>query len=252
MEDELCLGVCQGYMGLKYHMEDALIENDLDTELATSNPSVAIFARKYYSDIQKLDHVKKYDFCFIGSIKSAPSAREWVVIFAKENFTEKSIFINTDNDPDWISLGSFDYSHLQIGFAPKMTNDTQSRNAQYRIIPENRFYFETMRKSLYVLCPAGDSAWSFRFYETLMCKSVPIVFTWHNTYRTKEESKLQYVYVNLNHTEVARKNEYHISARTPENKYELLSTVRPRKKIQYDECILRNTKIFRTFHMYNN
>ena len=109
-----------------------------------------------------------------------------------------------------------------------------------------------MRKSLYVLCPAGDSAWSFRFYETLMCKSVPIVFTWHNTYRTKEESKLQYVYVNLNHTEVARKNEYHISARTPENKYELLSTVRPRKKIQYDECILRNTKIFRTFHMYNN
>ena len=255
MEDGLFLGRCQGYMGLKYHMEDALIENDLDTEITTSNPQVAIFSRKYYSDIQKLDDVKKYDFCFIGSISSSQANRQWVITFAKENFTEKSIFINTDNDPEWKSLGSFDYSHLKLGFVPKSQKDTQSRAAQYRVICENRFYFETMRKSLYVLCPAGDSAWSFRFYETLMCKSIPVVFSWHNTYRTKEESKLQYIYVNLNHTEVARKNEYHILPRkSSENlteKYKLISTVLPRTIPQYNECVSHNTKVFKTFHMYN-
>jgi hypothetical protein len=255
MEDGLFLGKCQGYMGLKYHMEDALIENDLDTEIATSNPHIAIFARKYYSDLQKLDDTKKYDFCFIGSIQSAPEVRKWVITFAKENFTEKSIFINTDNDPDWKLLGSFDYSHLALGFSPKATNDTQSRDAQYRIISENRFYFETMRKSLYVLCPAGDSAWSFRFYETLMCKSIPIVITWHNTYRTKEESNLKYIYVNLNHTEAARNNEYHILPRkSSENltdKYKLISTVLPRTIPNYNDCVSHNTKVFKTFHMYN-
>jgi hypothetical protein len=255
MEDGLFLGKGQGYMGLKYHMEDALIENDLDTEIATSNPHIAIFARKYYSDLQKLDDTKKYDFCFIGSIQSAPKVREWVITFAKENFTEKSIFINTDNDPDWKLLGSFDYSHLALGFSPKATNDTQSRDAQYRIISENRFYFETMRKSLYVLCPAGDSAWSFRFYETLMCKSIPVVITWHNTYRTKEESNLQYIYVNLNHTEAARKNEYHVLPRTSSenltDKYKLISTVLPRTIPNYNDCVSHNTKVFKTFHMYN-
>ena len=252
MEDGLFLGKCQGYMGLKYHMEDALIEAVLDTEYATPNPPTAIFSHKYYNDIQKLDKTKKYDFCFIGSIKSAPIVREWILIFVKENFTENSIFINTDNVADWKSLGSFDYSHSRVGFSPKSQTDTQSRSTQYRIVDENMFYFETMCQSLYTLCPGGDSTWSFRFYETLMCKSMPIVNTWHNTYRTKEESKIKYMYVNLNDKEPARKNEYHISTRTPENKYELLSTLRPRRKIKYDECILHNTKIFRTFHMYNN
>lgn len=256
MEDGLFLGRCQGYMGLKYHMEDALTENDLDTEIATNNPPVAIFARKYYNDIQKLDHVKKYDFCFIGSVGSSPKNREWAIVFAKGNFTDNSIFINTDDDINWKSLGPFDYSHLKRGYSPKSQEDTQSRSTQYRVIDENQFYFETMCQSLYVLCPAGDSEWSFRFYEALMCKSIPIVISWHNTYRTKEESKLQYMYVNLNYAEVARNNEYYIlTTKSSENltdKYKLISTVKPSKTIQYDECILNNTKIFRTFHMYNN
>ena len=55
-------------------------------------------------------------------------------------------------------------------------------------LEDNLYYFETMCKSKYCLCPAGDAPWSFRFYEVLMCKSIPIVASWHHTYRTKEES----------------------------------------------------------------
>jgi hypothetical protein len=47
----------------------------------------------------------------------------------------------------------------------------------------------------FVLCPAGDAPWSFRFYEVLMCKSIPIVESWHHTYRTREEADFNYKYV---------------------------------------------------------
>ena len=38
-------------------------------------------------------------------------------------------------------------------------------------VDNNKFYFETMTQSKFVLCPAGDAPWSFRFYETIMCHS---------------------------------------------------------------------------------
>ena len=43
---------CQGYMGLKYHMEKALIEKNRDPNNAVSNPKYAIFSHKYYETKQ--------------------------------------------------------------------------------------------------------------------------------------------------------------------------------------------------------
>ena len=86
-----------------------------------------------------------------------------------------------------------------------------------------------MCKSKYILCPAGDTSWSFRFYETLMCKSLPIVISWHHTYRTKEESNIKY-------------------------KYLLLENVEEQRKLcdsEYNNLVSENTKIFQKFHMLN-
>ena len=186
---DLDLGWCQGYMALQYHMEEAL------AEIAVPNPPYALFSRKYYNQINELNHDKIYDFCFIGSINTNPCARQWVIDFAKQNFTEHSFFINTDNNPGWQSLGPFDYSNKGLGFCPKNMPDNNSKTVQYRVVKENLDYFETMCKSKYVLCPMGDAPWSFRFYEILMCKSIPVVESWHHTYRTKEEAALNYKYV---------------------------------------------------------
>jgi hypothetical protein len=71
----------------------------------------------------------------------------------------------------------------------------QVKEVQYRIVKENIDYFEKMCQSKFVLCPAGDAPWSFRFYEVLMCKSIPIVESWHHTYRTKEEAQINYKYI---------------------------------------------------------
>lgn len=183
------------YMALKYHMEDALKENNITYIAPSSCPSIALFSRKYYNEINNLDNNKTYDFCFIGSINSSINNRLWVIDFAKKYFTENSLFVNTDNDPNWKLLGSYDKSLLNLGFCPKNNSDNQSKNVQYRIIEENKFYFSSMRKSKFVLCPAGDSPWSFRFYETLMCGSIPIVECYKHTFRTELESRIKYYYM---------------------------------------------------------
>jgi hypothetical protein len=192
--EPLDLGWCQGYMALEYHMEDAYIEKGINVN-SVNNPPFAIFSKKYYEDICNLNNEKIYDYCFIGSLAASTARREWVVKFAKEKFTNNSIFVNTDNDVNWKLLGSFDKSNEKIGFCPRAQSDHQSRTVQLRKVHENLFYFQTMCQSKYILCPAGDSSWSFRFYETLLCSSIPIVESWHHTYRTVAESKIKYKYI---------------------------------------------------------
>jgi hypothetical protein len=217
----LDLGWCQGYCALKFHMEEALIENNIKNITATCDPPFAIFSKKYYDDINELNNEKKYDYCFIGSIQSNYNRRKWVIDFAKKNFTNNSIFINTDNNPNWELLGTFDYSKMNLGFCPKLQPDNQSKQVQYRVVKDNIEYFEKMCQSKYCLCPAGDAPWSFRFYEVLMCKSIPIVESWHHTYRTKEEANINYKYILLN----------------IEN------------DINYDDYVNENTKIFENYHL---
>jgi hypothetical protein len=230
------LGWCIGYKALKYHMEDALAEKKLNTSLAVWDPAFALFTEKYYNEICKLNHDKIHDFCFIGSIWSSPKMREWVIKFAKTHFTENSVFVNTDHDPEWKLLGPFDYSNHNLGYCPKNNTNNQSRNVQYRTVNENKFYFETMCQSKFVLCPAGDAPWSFRFYEVLMCKSLPLVESFHHTYRSTEESKLKYKYAL--HTEIYK----FINNTDPtSNKYETNSL--------YDLCVNANTEIFKKNHL---
>jgi hypothetical protein len=147
-----------------------------------------------------------------------------VIDFAKKYFTSNSIFINTDNNPNWKLLGNFDYSNMNLGYCPQNEQNNQSKAVQYRIVKDNVYYFEKMCQSKFVLCPAGDASWSFRFYETLMCKSIPIVETWHHTYRTKEEANIKYKYVLYQNIE---------------------------NEIIQDDYINENTRIFEICHMLN-
>jgi len=201
-------------------MEEALKEKEILHHEVTSSPPIAKFSKKYYNEMNELNHNKKYDYCFIGSIKSCYERRKWVIEFAKKNFTKNSIFINTDEE--WEVLGSFDYSKKIKGYCPKIQVDNQSKNVQYRIVKENKEYFENMCQSKYVLCPGGDAPWSFRFYEVLMCKSIPIVESWHHTYRTKEESIIKYKYIMYNEIE---------------------------NDINYDDYVEENTRLFEKYHM---
>ena len=222
---------CQGYYALKYHMEEAYKEYDKQ-EIAVVNPEYAIFSKNYTETINKLDHNKIHDFCFIGSIKT--NKRLWVIEFAKKYFTSNSVFVNTDitiND-NYNELGDFDNTikHIDKHYNPKTHIDNQSYDAQYRKIDENNFYFESMCKSKYCLCPEGnDAPWSFRLYEILMCKSLPIVNNHHHIYRTKSESYLKYKYI--------------LYDNTFDKKLSLITNK------EYEANVNCNTDIFNKYHM---
>jgi len=137
------------------------------------------------------------------------------------------VFVNTDlvkkPDTPWTRLGVFDKSLERLGFNPKHQPDNNSRTAQYRVVQENKFYFETMCRSKFVLCPAGDAPWAFRWYEILMCKSLPIVLSWHHTYRTAEEATIPFQHVLVN----------------------IISTHLPAINANYDELVAYNTRLFK-------
>ena len=218
----------KGYMGLKYHLEDAYSESNITipNDICSTSPPYAIFSHKYYNDIKLLNHEKKYDYCFIGSIKSDLRNRQWAIDFAKQYFTENSIFVNTDYDDNWISLGNFDLSHKKLGYSPKFDplGDGHSRRVQFRIVKENLFYFETLCQSKFVLCPAGDSPWSFRFYEVLMCESMPIVKYDDHTWRMENEKEINYKYI-------------------------LSDNIMSYEKLLYNKDIQENTEKFKSFHL---
>ena len=224
LKKKLDLGWCQGYMALQYHYEIACEELNITIKNITPSEKYAIFSKKYYEEIKSLNNIKIFDYCFIGSLESNLINRKWVLEFVKKYFTIKSIFINTDNPIEWINLGKFDYTNIISGYCPKNQINNQSKNVQYRKVDENLNYFGFMRCSKFCLAPAGDAPWSFRFYEILMCESIPIVESWHHTYRTKEESQINY--------------KYYLYTPSKKNIY------------NYDKNIIKhNTKLFNKYHL---
>uniref|UniRef100_A0A6C0B4D4 Exostosin GT47 domain-containing protein n=1 Tax=viral metagenome TaxID=1070528 RepID=A0A6C0B4D4_9ZZZZ len=217
------------YLGLKFHAEEAHKEKGLDHSDISPSLPVAKFAHKYCDDVSNRAMPfsnKKRDFCFIGNIDSYKPRRLWVCEFAKSHFTSNSVFVHTSSDENWESLGDFDKSHEKLGFVAYLV---QTREAQYREIHENEFYFKTMCESKFILCPAGDAPWSFRFYETIMCKSIPIVETVHHTYRTQEEKDFDYIYLLA-------------------NDYDKINEVMNNESL-YNEMVDKNTELFRKHHM---
>ena len=164
---------------------------EIGSAITDIDKSYAIFPQRWYKTIETFDHEKIYDFCFIGAYKineETRARREWIIDFVEKNFTDNSYLQFTDKmtKTNYRKLGDFDFTLEKTGFVPREVPVTE-RN----FFDEN--YYKAMCKSKYTLCPGGDGNWSMRFYEALMCRSIPILFD-HNAYRTKEEKKLPYNY----------------------------------------------------------
>ena len=152
----------------------------------------AIFPNRFYDMVNQYttNNAKIYDFCFIGGLNTDSLTllnRQWILPFITQHFNESSYlqFTDTKTKIDYTSFGSFDYTLSQVGFVPKEV-PLKERN----FFDEN--YFLKMSQSKFCICPAGDAPWSMRFYEALMCKSIPIVLNVKDSYRSIDESKLDY------------------------------------------------------------
>lgn len=147
----------------------------------------AIFPKRMYSFMTE---PKSIDFTFIGGLHTDPATfhnRQWILPFIQSHFGEPSYLQFTDavTKMDYIPMGHFDKTLQKKGFVPK----------EVPISDRNFFdehYYSILRKSRFCLCPAGDQLWSMRFYEAIMSRCIPIVDSVEETYRTQEESELDY------------------------------------------------------------
>jgi hypothetical protein len=89
--------------------------------------------------IKKIDKNKEYDYNFLGTITDK---RKWLNKYKIEN----SIIQNS--------------------------NYGRNKDTKYNI-DEN--YYNIICKSKFTLTPTGDCPWSYRFFEAIMCLSIPIL-----------------------------------------------------------------------------
>jgi len=155
----------------------------------------AIFPQRFYKTVEKFDKTKIYDFNFIGTFlidQDTAANRAWIIDFIKVNFSSNSFLQFTDQNTkkSHVVMGDFDHTFTRTGFVPKETP-----LAQRNFFDES--YYKVMSNSKFTLCPAGDVNWSMRFYEALMCKSIPILLD-RTGYRTIQEAELDYKYYTLN------------------------------------------------------
>ena len=194
--------------------------SELSISKKTIDHSYAIYPKRFYKNI-KLNINKKYDFIFIGQLDhryeggwvrggesdGTYNKRKWIIPFINNKFNSNSYLQFTDKNTkqNYKIMGNYDHTLSEKGFAPKECG-VGVKHAEMNFFDKK--YFDKMSQSKFGLCPAGDSIYSMRFYECLMCKCIPIVSTDEETYRSKEESKLNYKYYLASNSEFVYREDW--------------------------------------------
>lgn len=135
--------------------------------------------------IQAMDHTKVHNYNFQGSYEFAVvhqkmgdlrpqyKARNWVMDFVKENFTDVDLLKISDVTKGYKQMGPYDKSVVG-GFDSHHPSKTGTNGTNYFATFDGS-YFEEMARSNCTLCPGGDRPWSMRFYEAIAAGSIPVV-----------------------------------------------------------------------------
>jgi hypothetical protein len=134
-------------------------------------PTTLLFPRSYVDAVDGMPGEKLYDYSFLGTLYRPEiyDYRRWILDFAKHRFTDRSYLLISEDHEGHRRLGSFDHTGDRRNvFVPKEV--PLGDRARF-----NPAYYAVLRRSEFSLCPAGDQPWSMRFFEAVMCRSIPIV-----------------------------------------------------------------------------
>ena len=208
-----------------------------------------IFPKSFYTKIVNLSKEKVHDFVFIGGLKTDNLTfknRKWILPFIDKHFNENSYLQFTDNKTKrkYVTKGNFDYTISKSGFVPK--ENLKNGKVNYFDIK----YFENMCKSKFCLCPAGDVNWSYRFFESLICKTIPIVDKESETYRKSYEKEIGYKYYLTTSPEFVYREDWVEHNYNLFMKYHTLSDFSNKPEINYnDERLYKKSKKINVFNI---
>lgn len=127
-------------VGEKFDKSDIKIDHMNGKNFYKGKEFNLIFPKYLIDHVYKLSKNKTIDYCFIGKL---------------------------DKTRSWVS----DYSNRGV-----IKNSLYGRNfsLKYNIDSE---YYSIVSSSKFTLCPIGSCPWSYRFFESIMCHSIPVVDT---------------------------------------------------------------------------
>ena len=176
---------------LKNWYYESYREKGIWVEKGKIDKRYAILPMRFVNNVSKLSQTKKYNFIFIGAYRDMLGIlthREWIIPFIKKHFDHNSYLQFTDKytrNSNYKPLGVFDHTMDKKGFDLK---EVGFKDSDYY----DQEFYSKMCQSKFCLCPGGDMPYSMRFYEALLCKTIPIVSKISETYRTEDESKIPY------------------------------------------------------------
>lgn len=165
--------------------EEGLPCPDIDERV---EPTRLLYPRSFVDRVNELAGDRHVDYSFLGSLYRPEvfQQRKWVLDFARRQFTDRSYLLLSETASEHDRLGSFDHTGEEGGvWVPK---EVGWEDRGYF----NTAYFQVLRQSEFALCPAGDQPWSNRFFEAIMCRSIPIVSDEEHSGRHEFERSIGY------------------------------------------------------------
>jgi len=206
--EELRRGRCSIFAGDE-SWEEAAREEGLDPE------KISIFGRvlpkiprsKVERSFLSRNFTKTVRYTFMGSAlnlhhplgNAYRARRSWVLEFARQNFTDEDYMNIVDVPPGWVPLGAFDKSYnkpedpiWQKLPQPQKRGATKTDEERAHSLLElgaeelggeagearwenDDTYRQILAASRYTLCPGGDGPWSFRIFEAIAARSMPVI-----------------------------------------------------------------------------
>lgn len=172
-------------------------------ELSHSEPITSIgglyrpllFPHAIVNYCRRLWNVKReHKFSFAGLIQS--SRKKLIEDWIKQNLSKNiilpnvnSFFLRVNRYLSKLFFGNFCYKR-RIGDLFLWSSD---RGRVFPIKSWDNNYFELLANTEFTLCPAGDFIWTYRFFEAILCGSIPVIEKDCSAY-----SGFRYFYLNEN------------------------------------------------------
>lgn len=116
----------------------------------------------------RIDHINGYNY--VNNLKIPLTFPLYLLNYIKTLNKEKKIeynFLGTiTDDRKWIK------KYKTCNSIIHETNVGRNKNKKYEI---DKYYYNVICKSKFTLTPTGDCPWSYRFFEAIMCLSIPVL-----------------------------------------------------------------------------
>lgn len=120
---------------------------------------------------------RKYRFLFIGFLTA--ERKQLIDTWLYKNFPTAENTINLkDNFIFRVKRKIVLKFNLNINLHKKIGDFVITSSIKGRSFPGKSWdenYYKNLSNSKFVLCPAGDFTWSYRFFESILCGAIPVV-----------------------------------------------------------------------------